>query len=244
MPVPRVILDIAQQASAKFGLRLSRRRPMRDPTELLCLKSKELGVETVLDVGANTGQFALDLRRVGWLGRIVSFEPLAAAHGKLTEGARSDPLWVVPPAMALGSTATKTEINVAANSVSSSLLAMESRSTAVEPNTKYTSVEMIDVGTLDDSIAPEWGGPFALKLDTQGFELEVLRGAEKTLPNVRVIATEMSLVSLYKDGARFADVFRFLEDRGFTAIAITEGFADAERNEVLQVDVVFVRKPD
>ena len=217
---------------------------MRDATQLFCLKAKELGVETVFDVGANTGQFARGLRRAGWVGRIVSFEPLADAHHKLVDCASSDPLWFVPAAMALGSRSARTVINVAANSVSSSLLDMESRSVAVEPNTKYTSIAAIDVGKLDDVIADEWSGPFALKLDTQGFELEVLRGAERTLPNVRVIATEMSLVSLYKEGAKLADVFAFLENRGFSAIAVTEGFADVERNEVLQVDVVFVRKSD
>ena len=238
-----LVHDLAQRVSAKFGLRLIRRRPMRDPTELLLLKARELAVQTVLDVGANTGQFATDLRATGWTGRIVSFEPLSTAHRALSERAAADPLWIVPPAMALGATAGKSEINVSANSVSSSLLAIDAQVVAVEPNTQYTSVETIDVGTLDGIVSPAWAGPFALKLDTQGFELEVLRGAEKTLPHVQVIATEMSLVSLYTGGARFADVYRFLEDRGFSAIAITEGFVDTVRNEMLQVDVVFIRKP-
>ena len=225
-----------------FGVRLETRRAVRDPVRLLCLKMAELGVETVLDVGANVGQFVGELRREGWTGPVVSFEPLPIAHAELDGRAKADPEWIIAPPMALGRHSTTAQINVALNLASSSLLSVQNRSVEAAPESATADVATVRVEPLDAVLAPDWRSPYAIKLDTQGFELEVLAGAEETLKKTKIIMTELSLARLYRDGARLTEVYGRLEDAGFTCIALTEGFLDLQNNEMLQVDGVFVRR--
>jgi FkbM family methyltransferase len=230
------------RALEPFGVRLESRRAVRDPVRLLCLKMAELGVETVLDVGANVGQFAGELRREGWQGRVVSFEPVPVAHAELERRAKADPHWIVAPPMALGRQSASLAMNVSRNLVSSSLLSVEQRATDAAPEAAHAGVETIRVEPLDAVLASDWPAPFAVKLDTQGFELEVLAGAEETMKQAKVVMTELSLTRLYRDGAKLTDVYAWLEDAGFECIALTEGFLDLAKNEMLQVDGVFVRR--
>lgn len=233
--------QLLNSALAALGVKLVRARPMRDPVALLLLKSRELGVATMLDIGANVGMFVETIRSRGFQGPVVSFEPTTEAHGILTANAVRDPLWAVAPRMALGSVNGDAEIGVSANSVSSSLLEVEAGSTQVLAETAFLGKEAVAVRRLDDVMQADWRGPFAMKIDTQGYELEVLRGAGATLAQTRVLTIELTLGQLYTNGARISDVFAFLEAAGFRAIAVTEGFSDTVRNEMLQVDAVFVR---
>ena len=224
-----------------LGVKMVRARPMRDPVALLLLKSRELGVATMLDIGANVGMFVQTIRAAGFQGKVVSFEPTSEAHGILMANAARDPLWEVAPRMALGSVTGEAEIGISANSVSSSLLQVEEGSTQVLAETAFRGKEAVSISRLDDIIQADWRGPYAMKIDTQGYEMEVLRGAAATLAQTRVLTIELTLGQLYRNGARISDVFAFLEDAGFRAIAITEGFSDTVRNEMLQVDAVFIR---
>lgn len=235
------VVAMVRKALRSFDVRLVRDRPMRDPVRLISLKARELGCRTVLDVGANIGQFGEELLRTGWNGKLVSFEPIAANHAALEVCAARFPNWSVAPAMALGAVEARADINVSENMVSSSLLPVGRASTDVLDETRYTRSEPVMVRRLDDVIQPSWPAPFAIKTDTQGFELEVLRGAPNTLSNARVLMVEMSMAPLYEGGAQFASLYSFIENAGFRCIALTEGFADCARNEVLQVDGVFVR---
>lgn len=226
----------------RFGLKLVVDRPIRDSQRLLRLKAEETGVRTFLDVGANQGQFGADLRRTGWKGRIVSFEPTSTAHRVLVERAAADRGgWVAAPRVAIGAAAGETVINLAKNSVSSSLLRVESRSTDAAPESAFESSESVDVRPLDSMMQPEWEAPFALKIDTQGFELEVLKGAPAILAQTTVVSLELSLSQLYEGGANLAEVYTFMEQAGFRCISLVEVFSDFVRHEVLQVDGTFVR---
>ena len=143
--------------------------------------------------------------------------------------------------MALGSEPSETEINVSENLVSSSLLPVGTASTDVLDETRYVRTERIAMRRLDDVLDSAWPAPFAIKTDTQGYDLEVLKGAPETLKNTKVLMVEMIMAQLYDGGARFPDLYGFIQDAGFRCIALTEGFADYEMNEVLQVDGIFIR---
>ena len=136
--------------------------------------------DLVFDVGANLGQYAGLLRKCGYHGRIVSFEAQRSVHAKLTAAAGQDPNWIIAPCCALGREAGETEINVAGNSLSSSLLPMLATHLSAAPESRYVSKERIRLARLDEVAPTDMLGPncrLLLKIDTQGFEEEVLAGA-------------------------------------------------------------------
>jgi FkbM family methyltransferase len=204
---------------------------------------EERGIDLVLDVGANEGQYAETIRRNGYEGRIVSFEPLASAYAELERRATAVPGWATHP-FALGATNGTALLHVAGNSMSSSLLAMAPRHVESAPESAYLAEQEIDVRTLD-AVAPDLVGPrdrLWLKIDTQGYEIPVLRGAERTLERVEVIEAELSLVELYEGQELFGDVVAYLSARGFGNWFIEPVFRDPARGEILQVDGIFARR--
>lgn len=209
---------------------------------LAALERHRIGV--VFDIGANVGQFARLLRAGGFRGRIVSFEPCSDAHGKLTTAAAGDRSWIVAPRCALGARLAEVKLNIAGNSESSSVLGMLDRHVAGAPASAYVDSEIVPMTTLDVFIdgAPELAsGPLALKIDTQGYEGEVIAGLSKWSGAVKLIMTEMSLAPLYRDQVNFLDLYRKLEEQGYRCISIEPAFIDARTFEVLQVDAIFTR---
>jgi FkbM family methyltransferase len=195
----------------------------------------------VLDVGAARGGYATELREFGYTGRIVSFEPLAAAHADLVRAAASDPRWETRHT-ALGDTTGRQEIHVASNSDSSSLLPMADQHRASSPDIQMVGTETIEVSRLDDVAADVLGEartPF-LKIDTQGFERAVLEGAETTVPRLVGLQLELSFVTLYEGGMLADEAISWAYDHGFVLVGLDQGFTDPG-GAVLQADGVFLR---
>jgi FkbM family methyltransferase len=203
---------------------------------------QERGVSVALDIGANEGNFARRLRESGYAGRIVSFEPLAAMYEKLQAASDGDPDWSSLN-VAVGAEPGRATLNRAANWASSSLLPMNPRHSEAEPRSAYMGTEDCEVVTLDGlrSALLDGGERLYLKLDVQGFELEVLRGAARTLDQVEVVQAELSLVPLYNGAPLFDEVVRYLDERGFGLFAIEPGFADPRTGALLQVDGLLAR---
>jgi FkbM family methyltransferase len=202
------------------------------------------GITVVLDVGANAGLYGRQLRRIGFDSRIVSLEPLSGAYAELEEMAREDPLWECRR-VALGSSDGSAEINIAGNSTSSSLLGIEARHLESAPESKYVGTEPIQVARLD-SIWQELVGAedrVFLKLDVQGYELEVLNGAAECLGAVDCVQAELSFVSLYEGAPDYRELIDFLRARGFRLAGLEEGHDDQRTGEMLQADGIFVREP-
>ena len=160
---------------------------------------RSLAIDTVLDVGANAGQYARQLRGdLGYQGRILSFEPLESAFALLERRTARDAKWKAFK-LALGENNSADEINVAGNSVSSSLLDMLPSHERSAPESRYVSRQPVQVRTLDsmyDDVCAPTDNVY-LKIDTQGFESKVLKGAERWLGRIRAVQMEMSLVPLY-----------------------------------------------
>jgi FkbM family methyltransferase len=197
-------------------------------------------------VGANTGQFGRELRKhIGYAGRIVSFEPTAAAHRELVATAKGDPNWEIAERCAIGATEGVIDINVSANSVSSSALPMLESHVSAAPDSNYTSVEKVPLHALD-SLAPRWmreAHCTLLKVDTQGFEAEVLKGAKQTLSRVRGLQLELSLVPLYSGQVLLPELMAEITSLGFELWASCPAFCDARSGRLLQVDATFFRTP-
>lgn len=201
--------------------------------------------DVVLDVGANIGQFAKGLRTHGYDGQIVSFEPLSDAHEALVVAAKDDLLWDVVERCAVGAANGTAEINIAGNSASSSLLPMLDRHRDAAPHSAYGGSERCLVLTLDTFIDRTFVDPttlFGLKIDTQGYEAEVLAGLVRNRERVKVILCEMSLAPLYGGGPTMPELCSLLAELGYRCVALGPEFEDPRTGELLQADGVFVRR--
>lgn len=201
------------------------------------------GIDLIFDVGANAGEYALLTRKDGYRGRIVSFEPLPEAHLQLQEVARADPMWTIHPRCALGATIGTTRINIARNSVSSSIMPMLDAHASAEPNSVYVGTADTSIVTLD-SVFDQYsrpGGKVFLKIDTQGFEAEVLKGCTAALPRIHGVQLELSTVPLYEGQQLYRYFFDLFESQGFTLWSILPGFSNAQTGQHLQFDAVFFR---
>lgn len=200
-------------------------------------------IDTVLDIGANAGQFAQQLRGdIEYANRILSFEPLSSAFQLLSANAKNDPSWEVYH-HAIGDTEERREINIAGNSYSSSFLNMLPSHLKSAPESSYIGKETIDIKTLDSLFGNLCGAAknIYLKIDTQGYESKVLKGAENSLPYIDTVQMEMSLVPLYEGELLFNEMIVFMSNKGYTLIAIENGFSDSASGQLLQFDGIFHR---
>jgi FkbM family methyltransferase len=202
-------------------------------------------INVVLDVGANVGQFARELRKYGYLGKIVSFEPSLEAYEKLVKQAGQDANWIVHPRCAIGAYAGETQINVSGNSVSSSILPMLNKHISAAPESKYTHKETVSLIALDSVYNKycEQGENVFMKVDTQGYEWEVLDGAAETLVKCKGISLELSLVPLYEGQKLWVDCESRLNQLGIYLYAVQPCFTDSQTGQTLQVDGLFFRLP-
>jgi FkbM family methyltransferase len=202
------------------------------------------GIDTVIDIGANTGQFGHLLRRSGFRGRIHSVEPLQSAFAALQAGAASDPRWTVQHAAVSDEPGTLT-MNVSGNSVSSSVLPMLDRHAVAAPQAQYVATEQVVATTVDDILTHADLNPETalLKVDVQGYEKAVLDGAAKTLDRFAAVRTEMSLVALYDGQPLLAELVEYLGGHGFELWSVEPGFVEPGTRRLLQLDGVFFRRP-
>jgi len=201
------------------------------------------GINLVLDVGANTGQTGLELREQGYRGRIVSFEPLSGPFAELSRAAALDGNWEAVRT-ALGAEAGSAEINVSGWLPSSSLLPMCGRHVSMLPQSQYVGTETVRIGRLDDLLPglTRPGERILLKVDTQGFELAVLRGAAVSLRQIELVQLEVSFTDLYEGAPKYHDVMRHIDEQGFDLAGISPSFFEQRTFQFLQADAIFSRR--
>jgi FkbM family methyltransferase len=234
----KIVKDSVLKVSRSLGYDIVPLREMKERDFALHLREllARLEIDCVFDVGANVGQYHDFLRdRVLFDGPIVSFEPVSRHVELLRERARADRDWHIE-GYALGARDGSLPINVMASDQFSSFLEPDnSRMREFESLNVPCHVENVAVRTLD-VVLPElrqrlgFERPY-LKLDTQGFDLEVLQGATKSLGSVRALQTEASVIGIYKGMPGYVDTIRYLDDRGFD---IT-GFYPVSRDSSLRL---------
>lgn len=198
----------------------------------------------VLDVGANIGQYAKRIRASGYRNTIISFEAVPSVHARLVETAGGDPDWIVAPCGALGSESRNVEINISANTVSSSLLPMKEVHRRAAPQSTYVGKQTVSMRRLDEAIAGliTSEGDLFLKIDTQGYEKEVLRGASSLMARIAVLQLELSLTPLYENAPTFSEMVSFTEGLGYELFSLVPGFQDGRTGRLFQVDGFFLRR--
>lgn len=199
-------------------------------------------INFVYDVGANKGQFGKNLYRAGYHEQLISFEPTSEAYSCLEAEARQHKKWQVAPRSAVGSKAGEAKINISSNSHSSSLLSITAKALEGAPRAHYVNTENVPVVTLDETnYAPMEANAF-LKIDTQGFELEVLKGATELLKKIHGVQLEMSLTPMYEGAPSFQELHDYINGFGFELWGLDPVFSDPKTRRLYQVDATFFRK--
>ncbi|MGE0256286.1 MAG: FkbM family methyltransferase [Alphaproteobacteria bacterium] len=201
-------------------------------------------VSLVFDVGANTGQYALALRRHGYAGRIVSYEPGATAHAALTAAAAGDRLWEIAPRLAVGAVAGEAVLNVSGESDMSSLRPLTDDAARRLASIRPVATETVGLTTLALEIARrarDDDGVF-VKSDTQGYEAEVIAGLGAAAARVHGIQVELSLVPLYDGQPDHLALLGRLASLGFVPHLVVPGYWSRHHGRMIEYDVVCFRQ--
>ena len=210
----------------------------------LNLALKENNIEYVFDIGANEGQFAQELRYYGFKNKIISFEPLIEEHKKLVLNSSKDSKWNVYKRIAVGNKNSQNVINVSKNSVSSSILNINKIHIDNAPESKFVDQQTVEEKKLEDifyELDIKESNLF-LKIDTQGYESQVLDGAEKIIKRFKGILVEVSLTELYETQKTWLHIIQKIESLGFKIWSIDRGFTNKNNGRSLQADLVFFKK--
>lgn len=197
--------------------------------------------ETIVDSGAARGQFALLARRRYPDARIIGFEPLPEARKTLQRLFRRDPR-VESHGVALGARSEAATLNVAAQDDSSSLLPIGATQERLYPGTSKVSEQAVTVRRLDEALVTV-ARPALIKVDVQGGELDLFRGAGDMLSLFDDIFVECSFVELYDGQPLVADVLGFLFSHGLQLVGVY-GIARAADGTYLQADFLLRRRED
>ena len=194
----------------------------------------------VVDIGAAGGSYGRALRKAGYSGRIISFEPLPKPFGLLKAAASKDHAWSIHE-VALGAVREQRAINLAANSDSSSFRATLASLVSAAPHASFVGEVSVQVERLDDLIQIRPEDRAFLKVDVQGFEDEVLAGGKNALQSCVGVQLELSLQPLYEGSPTNLEMISAMKSYGFDLALIEPGFREPSTQRLLQMDGVFFR---
>jgi FkbM family methyltransferase len=197
--------------------------------------------KTVIDVGANVGQFTVACAKMFPGASIHSFEPLPGCVRQLQRNVGGlDGVRVYP--LALGEASGEVTMHVNSHSQSSSVLALGKRHRSAFPDAREIDAIKVNMSTLDLAMRPiPLEHPVLLKLDVQGYEAQVLQGAAETLDRVDYVLLETSFRPLYEGEKTFSEIARSMEQRGFEFLRPVGWLSEPHNGEVLQMDALFAK---
>lgn len=239
---------IRRTLALKSGLyfRLKRMGPSASSDMRVARLLQHHGVQWVIDVGANTGQFAESLFDFGYTGKVISFEPVAASHRQLLERSQHYAAWQVARQMAIGERNGEISINVSADSVFSSVLPIKEDHVKKKPQSRTLTQEMVPLMRLDDAIQeylPLEAENILLKIDTQGYEKQVLEGAPQLLKRVKGLKLEIPLHAIYEHTQlTFYDTLELLRRQGFQPYSFQIEGVDPVSGRLNTLDGLFFRE--
>jgi FkbM family methyltransferase len=205
---------------------------------------KRLRINCVFDVGANVGQYGQMLRTAGYFGYIFSFEPVTKTFTTLQAAARGDEHWKTFK-IALGASSGVQAINLTSYSELNSFRLAGEVWDRLLPTVKLTDKEVVEVRTLDD-VFPELTNqiedprPF-LKLDTQGFDLEVVKGAPNCIDKILGLQSELAIRRIYEGAPSYLDALAYYSSLGFTPKDFYTVASDGNDMSAVEVDCIMLR---
>ena len=227
-----------------FGLRVVFKKYNLTAPERLILSLHHHNIDTILDVGANSGQFALDLLNLGYQGNIVSFEPLSEAYNQLYKNSKKYNKWTIHQKTAIGDFEGNIDINISKNSQSSSILEVTEKHLEAREDSLKIGIEKVKITKLDNIFQMYYkkNENFFLKIDCQGYEQKILDGAQQSLKNISGIHMEISFDNLYIDQPFWKNIINKVESLGFEIWNIERGFENKKNSKILQCDFTFYKK--
>lgn len=215
----------------------------KDHWDNLATIFRHFGITVVLDIGAHKGEYGGYLRRAGWDGRIVSFEPQSAVRAILEARAAADGNWAVAPRMAIGDTDGDIRFNISAETDMSSALPLADSAMAFTPTSAMVGQETVALNRLatvfDDHVTAD--DRVFVKVDTQGFESAVLDGAAPVMDRIAGWQLEMSVEKIYEGEADWRVMLDRMEALGYAAHLFIPGYFSRHIARQLQLDGVFIR---
>ena len=221
----------------KFGLDIHKYRYEVEKLDYL----KTFGLNTVIDVGANTGQFAKEIREKLPEAMIYSFEPLKECFSTLEENMKNDSKFRAYN-LALGDKNEKMEINKSSYTLSSSLLPMAEAHKTAFPHTKDSVKEEVEVKRMNDIFKNiGLGKEILIKVDTQGYEDRVIAGGLEIFGEAKVLIIETSFLELYEGQPLFADIYETLINIGFVYKGALHQKLSRGNSQILFEDSLFAK---
>jgi FkbM family methyltransferase len=206
----------------------------------------DLGIKYVIDVGANTGQFAESLFDFKYNGTVISFEPVSKCYDALVKRSKKNPKHLVAEKCAIGDQDMEIKINVSDDSVFSSVLEIKDEHTKIRPKSRIVKQETVNLFKLDsiiDKYIPPEETSILLKIDTQGFEKQVLDGALNSIKRIQGIKIEIPLVPIYNNTQfTFYEVIDFMKELRFTPYNFNTEGVDLKSGRVFTIDGMFFRE--
>jgi FkbM family methyltransferase len=223
-----------------LGVDVVKYRPQYSLGEYAYLST--LGIKTVIDAGAHSGEFALMIKKLLPDASVLSFEPLKETFRRLENALRgmSD---CQAFNFALGESNETIEMHRNDYTQSSSLLPMADLHKEAFPETAHETIEAVEVKRLDDALSGLTLKPELLvKIDVQGYEDKVIAGGERVVSSAKAIIVEVSFQKLYEGQPLFDDVYRILKEKGFIYMGNLYQLISPTNGSVLQADAMFVRQ--
>ena len=203
---------------------------------------KTLEIDCVWDFGASDGKYGRELRADGYSGLMISCEPLHESYRKLKQSSASDQSWKLFQG-AVGSETKELDLVLSGNLDSSSLLDMKKRHIDAYPSSAAKGKQTAKVATWE-SLIQEYkvnSGRWLAKVDVQGYEREVFKGAGSAMESLQIIEIELSFFELYQGQPLFQEMHQYFEANGFFLYWMEPGFIDHSKHEILQVECLYLR---
>lgn len=200
-------------------------------------------INLLFDIGANAGQYSKKMRNLGYTKKIISFEPLKDVFEVLKQHALHDKNWIVNN-YALGNEDSVGIINVSKKSDCSSILNMLPEHKQSASGLEYITQQEIEIKKLDTVFSSFAGKSdnVMVKIDTQGYEKNVIDGAFESLRKIMIIQLEMSIVPMYENEMLFVEMIEYLKNKDFQLYSLENGHYNRKTGRLLQVDGIFVNK--
>jgi len=237
-------MKLHRKIAKLFGYELIKTRKHPSTNSHVINLIHDYGIDLVIDVGANNGQFGRMIREEGYQGDIHSFEPVSKTYELLKENCANDPKWFTHK-IALGDSCGEEDVNVTELSLLSSFLKPNDFGKRQIKKMMVLHTETVEMSTLEtfvkQHIPDALDKRIFLKMDTQGYDLKVFKGAEGIFSNIFCILSEISLIPIYSDMPHYLDVLKEYESSEF----VVTGFYPVCRDKnlsLIEMDCMLVNK--